>query len=604
MSWNPMMGPAGAMADPMQGLAQALSQYKPNQLGAGVTLGNPQAQEDYVAQLARALADSGAAGDLMDRANALKESGWIDNSGLAGVAERMFSGWASKKMSEKARAQQADAEERKMTAESVLEEAKAAREQARKIKEQQDKIAQVRAAMEGGDDATLAALGVSIPERKAPTYVDVPDGRGGTIKMESTADGLRPIRVASDAQNTPAANAGFKVFRDAIAGIESAGSGGYKAIGPQTKTGDRAYGRYQVMGANIPEWTKAALGRAMTPEEFAASPEAQDAVFDHRFGGYVQKYGPEGAAKAWFAGEGGMNNDGARDSLGTSVANYAGKFNRNMGGTQEQYADTGAGVIGGGLGYSPPKQEDDKPAEWRAKIDYLVQNGVPQQQAIQSVLGGKSQRITVNPETGEVSIEDGMPGGLTNASTTRTQADIQGAQDALAGLDRVGQAVKKDHLTYAGLAKGVAGRQMDRAGMSNSLTEFNANRGSALMEVEQFFNQYRKLITGAAAAEKELAALREATINGKLGPQEFMARYDRLVAGLRSDVERKQKQLGGGAAPAIKKGLNPDTGKAWTQGDVMKVIQDARAKIAQGFDKEAIKERMRAAGLVSAAERL
>lgn len=52
MSWNPMMGPAGAMDDPMQGLAQALSQYKPNQLGAGVTLGNPQAQQDYAQQLA------------------------------------------------------------------------------------------------------------------------------------------------------------------------------------------------------------------------------------------------------------------------------------------------------------------------------------------------------------------------------------------------------------------------------------------------------------------------------------------------------------------------------------------------------------------------
>lgn len=51
-----------------------------------------------------------------------------------------------------------------------------------------------------------------------------------------------------------------------------------------------------------------------------------------------------------------------------------------------------------------------------------------------------------------------MPGGLTSASTSRTQADIQGAQDALAGLDRVGQAVKDEYLTYAGLAKGVAGR--------------------------------------------------------------------------------------------------------------------------------------------------
>lgn len=126
MNWNPMMGP-------LPGLF-AGQQFKENQLGAGVTLGNPQAQEDYVAQLARALADSGAAGDLMDRATALKDSGWIDNSGIAGVAERMFNGWASKKMSQKARDQQADAETRRMTAQEQLDERKAMRDAERSEK--------------------------------------------------------------------------------------------------------------------------------------------------------------------------------------------------------------------------------------------------------------------------------------------------------------------------------------------------------------------------------------------------------------------------------------------------------------------------------------
>ncbi len=116
-------------------------------------------------------------------------------------------------------------------------------------------------------------------------------------------------------------------YNDAIASIESIGR--YDKLGPMTK-GDRAYGRYQVMGANIPEWTKAALGRSMTPQEFLANPQAQDAVFAHRFGSYVQKYGPEGAARAWFAGEGGMNDPNRRDVLGTSVSDYANKFNAAM----------------------------------------------------------------------------------------------------------------------------------------------------------------------------------------------------------------------------------------------------------------------------------
>lgn len=131
-------------------------------------------------------------------------------------------------------------------------------------------------------------------------------------------------------------------YADAIAKIESAGSGGYSALGPQTKSGDRAYGRYQVMGANVPEWTREALGRALTPEEFLASPKAQDAVFRHKFGSYVAQYGsPADAASAWLTGRplaaGGAN---AKDQLGTSGADYARKFLANLSGSE------GGGIAG------------------------------------------------------------------------------------------------------------------------------------------------------------------------------------------------------------------------------------------------------------------
>jgi hypothetical protein len=124
-------------------------------------------------------------------------------------------------------------------------------------------------------------------------------------------------------------------YREAIAGIES--SGDYSALGPVTGSGDRAYGKYQVMGANIPEWTQAALGQPMTPEQFVANPQAQDAVFDHRFGGYVNQYGPEGAASMWFSGD--PTPDGDADQLGTSDTDYVAKFMQGMG---------GGGMMGGG----------------------------------------------------------------------------------------------------------------------------------------------------------------------------------------------------------------------------------------------------------------
>jgi len=116
-------------------------------------------------------------------------------------------------------------------------------------------------------------------------------------------------------------------YGERISGIESGGR--YDALGPVTKTGDRAHGKYQVMGANIPEWSQAATGKPMTSEQYLADPKAQDAVFNHQFGQYVDKYGPEGAARAWFAGEKGMNDLNRKDQLGTSVAQYGAKFAGN-----------------------------------------------------------------------------------------------------------------------------------------------------------------------------------------------------------------------------------------------------------------------------------
>jgi hypothetical protein len=122
---------------------------------------------------------------------------------------------------------------------------------------------------------------------------------------------------------------GGQDYGQAISSIES--SGNYRAIGPVTKSGDRALGKYQVMGANIGPWSREILGREVTPQEFISNNEIQDAIFNGKFGQYAEKYGPEGAAKAWFAGEKGMNNPNAKDVLGTTVASYGAKFNKALG---------------------------------------------------------------------------------------------------------------------------------------------------------------------------------------------------------------------------------------------------------------------------------
>lgn len=119
-------------------------------------------------------------------------------------------------------------------------------------------------------------------------------------------------------------------WADAIGSIESGGR--YDIIGPATRSGDRAYGKFQVMGANVGPWTKEVLGRALTPDQFLANPQAQDAVFAAKFGQAVDQYGnPQDAASVWFTGRPLKEGAGRSDILGTTGAGYVAKFNKALG---------------------------------------------------------------------------------------------------------------------------------------------------------------------------------------------------------------------------------------------------------------------------------
>ena len=119
-------------------------------------------------------------------------------------------------------------------------------------------------------------------------------------------------------------------WADAIGSIES--SGRYGILGPVTRSGDRAYGKYQVMGANVGPWTKEVLGKALTPDQFLANPQAQDAVFAAKFGQAVDRYGnPQDAASVWFTGKPLAQGANRADMLGTTGAGYVAKFNKALG---------------------------------------------------------------------------------------------------------------------------------------------------------------------------------------------------------------------------------------------------------------------------------
>ena len=99
-------------------------------------------------------------------------------------------------------------------------------------------------------------------------------------------------------EEAPEANvSGREAFINAIAGQESGGN--YNAENGDTG----AYGKYQILPSNWPEWAEEAGIGADAPR----TPENQEIVARFKLGQYYDKYGARGAAIAWYGGEGALN---------------------------------------------------------------------------------------------------------------------------------------------------------------------------------------------------------------------------------------------------------------------------------------------------------
>lgn len=147
------------------------------------------------------------------------------------------------------------------------------------------------------------------------------------IKEGFSADEIEKELSKKTSEGSVSSNARNDI-RKVTAAIGQYESGGnYKALGPTVTSGmykgDRAYGKYQVMGKNVPSWTKAALGRSMTPQEFLNDPAAQDKVAEYYMGMHLAKYGNlDDVASVWFSGRPANQAGNAKDVIGTTVPKY------------------------------------------------------------------------------------------------------------------------------------------------------------------------------------------------------------------------------------------------------------------------------------------
>lgn len=187
----------------------------------------------------------------------------------------------------------------------------------------------------------VPATMISQPEQPSISWPTSkkPDGAPGLSledRVVSYADRLRKPRTESfESTNstqaepplmTPKPVQGKDQISAMMSAIGEMESGGRYGIvgGVIPSSGDRAYGKYQVMGANVPSWTKEALGVSMTPQQFLKTPSAQDAVARFKMNQYYQKFGNiQDVAAVWLSGRPLANNASKDQVTGISVPQYA-----------------------------------------------------------------------------------------------------------------------------------------------------------------------------------------------------------------------------------------------------------------------------------------
>lgn len=130
--------------------------------------------------------------------------------------------------------------------------------------------------------------------------------------------------------------------------------------------------------------------------------------------------------------------------------------------------------------------------------------------------------------------------------------EVMSFDDSLIRLNRMTGMYKDEYSTYKGQAKGWISSKLEKAGVKiEDREKYLAGYSKWVQESGQFFNAYRKFITGVAAGEKEIKLLHDTIPNVNDSPTEYKSKMTSLVA--------LTQQLRNRHFDALKLGLKPGT---------------------------------------------
>jgi hypothetical protein len=181
----------------------------------------------------------------------------------------------------------------------------------------------------GGEQATAYAIAQRTKRQQAELDKQRQAMLNSTARNVDTSvgQGVGPDLTFLGGNGGQTGGSAFDKFMNAISQQESGGN--YHSVNRDSG----AMGKYQIMPGNLPSWSKQALGHSISRSTFLNSPELQEQIARYQMQQYYNKWGPRGAAIAWYAGPGAVNSRNLNKSQGNypTISGYVSSVLRRLG---------------------------------------------------------------------------------------------------------------------------------------------------------------------------------------------------------------------------------------------------------------------------------
>ena len=156
-------------------------------------------------------------------------------------------------------------------------------------------------------------------------------------------------------------------------------------------------------------------------------------------------------------------------------------------------------------------------------------------------------------------------GGATTAVQTNIGNDIRGYMESLATLGKLDKDFDESFVTGVGTVRRKLTGWLDTLTGISIDEKFRVQARQWFNEREQFFNAYRKLITGAGASATELAQLQDSILSTTTPPSEVRAAIRQLNAKIERDMGIAQDIMRSGV-PLNKSAFDAEYGRRYVEG--------------------------------------